>query len=97
VLILAAEPIADAYGVPSRLPLRPLGLSLARVSLASAAMAAVLVAFGTGVLAIPVFLIGAILGVAVYLAVLMVTGELTRSHLRTARGYASNTFGRYQS
>ena len=56
----------------------------------------VLFAFGTGVLAIPVLIIGAVLGVAVYLAVLLATGELTPSHLRTARGYASNTFGRYQ-
>ena len=79
------------------LPLRPLGLSLARVSLASLAMAAVLIAFGTGKLAIPVLLAGAVLAVAVYLAVLMATGELTRSHVRTAWGYASNMFGRYQS
>jgi O-antigen/teichoic acid export membrane protein len=79
------------------LPLRPLALSLARVSLASLAMAAFLVPLGTGVVSIPTLLIGGTLGVAVYLAVLIATGELTPAHLRTARGYASNTFGRYQS
>jgi O-antigen/teichoic acid export membrane protein len=79
------------------LPLRRLGLSLARVSLASLAMAAVLIAFGTGKLSVPVVLIGGTLAVAAYLAVLMATGELNRSQLRTARAYASNTFGRYQS
>jgi O-antigen/teichoic acid export membrane protein len=76
------------------LPLRPLGLTLARVAVASLAMAAVLVAFGTGKLAIPQLVVGGVLAVTAYVAVLIATGELTPSHLRTARGYASNVFGR---
>jgi O-antigen/teichoic acid export membrane protein len=76
------------------LPLRPLGLSLVRVALASVAMAAVLIAFGTGKLAIPELVAGGILGVAVYVATLVATGELTRTHLHTARGYAATVFGR---
>ena len=76
------------------LPLRPLGLTLARVSIASLAMAAVLIAFGTGKLAVPVIVAGGALAVATYVAALLATGELTPSHLRTARGYASTVFGR---
>ena len=76
------------------LPLRPLGLTLARVALASLAMAVVLIAFGTGKLAIAELVVGGVLAVSVYVATLMATGELTPSHLRTARGYASNVFGR---
>ena len=76
------------------LPLRPLGLTLARVSIASIAMAAVLIAFGTGKLAVPVIVAGGALAVATYVAALLATGELTPSHLRTARGYASTVFGR---
>jgi O-antigen/teichoic acid export membrane protein len=76
------------------LPLRPLALTLARVALASLAMAAVLVAFGTGKLGIPQLLVGGVLAVTAYVAALIATGELTPSHLRTARGYASTVFGR---
>jgi O-antigen/teichoic acid export membrane protein len=79
------------------LPLRPLGLSLARVSLASLAMAAVLFAFGTGKLAIPDLVVGSILAVITYFAVLMATAELTPVELRTAWGYTSNVFRRYSS
>ena len=76
------------------LPLRPLGLALARVSLAALAMAAVLFAFGTGKLSAPELIVGGILALAAYLGVLLATGELTPANLRTARAYASNTFRR---
>lgn len=79
------------------LPIGPLALSFARVSLAAAAMAAVLFAFGTGKLPAAELVAGAVLSLAAYAAVLMLTGEVTVSHLRTARRYASNTLRRYQS
>jgi O-antigen/teichoic acid export membrane protein len=79
------------------LPLRPLGLTLARAALAALAMAAVLFAFGTGKLGAAELVVGAVLALATYVGVLMATAELTPAHLRTAWAYASNTFGRYQS
>ena len=57
-------------------------------------MAAVLIAIGTGKLAVPEIVAGGALAVATYVAALLATGELTPSHLRTARGYASTVFGR---
>jgi O-antigen/teichoic acid export membrane protein len=79
------------------LPLRPLGISVARLSLAALAMAAVLFAFGTGKLGAAELIVGGILALVTYFAVLMATAELTPVHLRTALAYASNTFRRYQS
>ena len=79
------------------LPLRPLGLTLARVSLAALGMAAVLFAFGTGKLGAADLIVGAVLALITYFALLMATEELTPVELRTAWGYASNTFRRYQS
>jgi O-antigen/teichoic acid export membrane protein len=79
------------------LPLRPLAITLARLSLAALAMGAVLFGFGTGKLGAPELIVGGILALITYFAVLMATAELTPVHLRTARAYASNTFRRYQS
>jgi O-antigen/teichoic acid export membrane protein len=76
------------------LPLRPLALTLARVSLAALAMAVVLFAFGTGKLGAQELVVGAALALVTYFAVLMATAEITPVHLRTAWGYASNIFGR---
>jgi O-antigen/teichoic acid export membrane protein len=76
------------------LPLRPLGLSLARVVLAALAMSVVLFAFGTGKLGAAELIVGGVLAVVTYFAVLMATEELTPVHLRAARAYASNAFGR---
>jgi O-antigen/teichoic acid export membrane protein len=76
------------------LPLRPLGLTLARVSLAALAMSAVLFAFGTGKLGAVELVVGGVLAVVTYFSVLMATEELTPAHLRTARLYASRAVGR---
>ena len=76
------------------LPLAPLGLTLARASLAALAMSAVLFAFGTGKLGAAELILGAILALITYFGVLMATGELTPSQLRSARGYASSMFAR---
>jgi O-antigen/teichoic acid export membrane protein len=79
------------------LPMGALGLSLLRLAAAGTAMAAVLFAFGTGKLPAGELVAGAILSIAAYFCVLLLTRELTRPHLRTAWGYASNAFRRYQS
>jgi O-antigen/teichoic acid export membrane protein len=76
------------------LPLRPLGLTLARASLAALAMSAVLLGFGTGKLDAAQLIVGAVLALTAYFSVLMATGELTPSNLRAARGYASSMFAR---
>ena len=76
------------------LPLAPLGQTLARASLAALAMSAVLFAFGTGKLGAAELILGAILALITYFGVLMATGELTPSQLRSARGYASSMFAR---
>lgn len=76
------------------LPLAPLGLTLGRASLAALAMSAVLFAFGTGKLGAAELILGAVLALIAYFSVLMATGELTFSELRSARGYASSLFAR---
>lgn len=64
------------------LPLRPLALTMARGLLAGAAMAAVLLAFGTEDLAVWEWFAGGAGGLAAFLAVILVTREITVAELR---------------
>jgi O-antigen/teichoic acid export membrane protein len=64
------------------LPMRPLALSMARSLLAAAAMAAVLFAFGTHDLSLFGWLAGSIGGLAAFMAVLLVTRQVTVGELR---------------
>ena len=79
------------------LELSPILGSFLRSGLAALAMAAVLFGFGTGNLGAPELVVGAVLALVTYLAVLMATAELTPAQLQTAWAYASATFRRYQS
>ena len=79
------------------LELSPILGSFLRSGLAALAMAAVLFGFGTGNLGAPELVVGAVLALVTYLAVLMATAELTPAQLQTAWAYASGTFRRYQS
>jgi O-antigen/teichoic acid export membrane protein len=63
------------------LPLRPLVLAMVRGLLAAAAMAGVLFAFGTKHLSVLDWIAGGVLGLAAFLAVLLVTRELTPGEL----------------
>jgi O-antigen/teichoic acid export membrane protein len=63
------------------LPLRPLLLAMLRGLLAAAAMAGVLLAFGTGHLSAIDWIAGSVLGLGAFLAVLLVTRELTLREL----------------
>jgi O-antigen/teichoic acid export membrane protein len=63
-------------------PLRPLALALLRGLAAAAAMAAVLFAFGTGHLAAWQWVAGLTGGVLAFAAVVVVTGEVSRTELR---------------
>ena len=76
------------------LPMRPLLLAMARGLLAAAAMAGVLLAFGTDDLSVIDWIGGTLLGVAAFLAVLVVTREVTVADLRALPGYAKRRFGR---
>jgi O-antigen/teichoic acid export membrane protein len=67
------------------LPVRPFLLTLARCTLAGGAMLGVLALLGTGRVAIPVMLVGAVAGPAIYVGVLFVLGELGRGDIATAR------------
>jgi O-antigen/teichoic acid export membrane protein len=75
------------------LDLRPLGLALVRSLAAAAAMAGVLLAFGTTDLSLLDWLLGGAASVAVYLAVLFVLRELTVDEFRVARAWVSARFG----
>jgi O-antigen/teichoic acid export membrane protein len=66
------------------LRLAPLGKTLGRAFLASAAMACVLFAFGTSSLTAIEAVAGGIAGLAVFVAVLFITREIDRSELRQA-------------
>jgi O-antigen/teichoic acid export membrane protein len=72
-------------------PLRPLGATFLRASLAAVAMCAVLWAFGTTRLTALDAVAGSILGISEYLAVLMVTREVTTSELRNVLEIALRT------
>ena len=63
------------------IPLRPLGVSLVRSLVAAAAMAGVLLLFGTEHLSVTAWLVGGIGGVLVYIAVLLVSRELSVGEL----------------
>jgi O-antigen/teichoic acid export membrane protein len=76
------------------LDLSPILGSFLRSGLAALAMAAVLFGFGTGKLGAPQLVVGAVLALVTYLAVLMATAELTPVQLRSAWAYASDRFRR---
>jgi O-antigen/teichoic acid export membrane protein len=65
------------------LPLRPLLLAMARGLLAAAAMAGVLLAFGTKHLSVLDWIAGGALGLAAFVAVLLVTREVAPGDLRS--------------
>jgi hypothetical protein len=79
------------------LELSPILGSFLRSGLAALAMAAVLFGFGTSDLGASELVLGAVLALATYLAVLMATGELKPVQLETAWGFASDRFRGYQS
>jgi O-antigen/teichoic acid export membrane protein len=64
---------------------RALAVTLARSLLAAAAMAGVLLAFGTGDVPVALLVAGLVAGTAVYAAVLFATRELTRADLALVR------------
>jgi O-antigen/teichoic acid export membrane protein len=68
------------------LPLRPLILAMVRGLLAAAAMAAVLLAFGTHHLSAVGWIAGGALGLAAFVATLLVTRELALAELRAVFG-----------
>jgi O-antigen/teichoic acid export membrane protein len=76
------------------LPLRPVARDLARALVAAGAMSGVMVAFGTKHLSVPEIVAGAVAGVAVYVAVLLLTRAVTRDELRAARGVVARKLGR---
>ena len=65
--------------------LRPLARTFAAVILAIASMSAVLFAFGTDDVALPLLIAGGALGLAVYVGALLVTRELTVADLTALR------------
>lgn len=65
------------------LPLRPIFATFARSMAAAAAMAAVLLAFGTSEVALPLLLLGGALGVVAFVVTLLVTREMTLDELRS--------------
>jgi O-antigen/teichoic acid export membrane protein len=69
-------------------PLRPLARTLGRSALAAAAMALVLFAFGTERLSAPQWILGSLAGTLAFVAVLLATGEVRRTDLRRAVGFA---------
>lgn len=71
------------------LRLRPLLVTTARTALAGAAMVGVLALIGTGQVPLPLIVLGAIVGPAVYVAVLLALRELTPSDLAVARRVVS--------
>jgi O-antigen/teichoic acid export membrane protein len=68
------------------IPLRPLAVAILRASVAGAAMAAVLLAFGTDGLSWPELVLGSALGLLAYLAILAALGLVGRSERRTLFG-----------
>jgi O-antigen/teichoic acid export membrane protein len=67
------------------LPVRPFLVTLARAGVAGAAMLGTLALIGTGVVPVPLMLLGAVLGPAVYLAVLFSLRELGSDDIAVAR------------
>jgi O-antigen/teichoic acid export membrane protein len=71
-------------------PLRPLGLSLVRSLVAAAAMAGVLLLFGTSDLSPVDWVVGGLTAVAAYLAVLFLLRELTAADVRAVRAWLAD-------
>jgi O-antigen/teichoic acid export membrane protein len=69
-----------------RFPLRPIARAVLRASVAAAAMAGVLLAFGTHGLSVPEVVLGSSLGVLAYLVCLFALGRLGRSEGNTLFG-----------
>ncbi len=65
--------------------LRPLARTFTAVLFAIACMSAVLFAFGTGEVSLPLLIVGGALGLAVYAGALLATRELTRADLAALR------------
>jgi len=76
------------------LPLRPVARDLARAVLAAAAMSGVMAAFGTKHLSAVEFIAGGAAGVAVYIAVLLLTRAVTPGELRRGRDAVARKLGR---
>ena len=76
------------------LPLRPLYLAVVRGLLAAAAMAGVLLAFGTQHLSPIDWIAGGALGLAAFAAVIVATGEVTLAELAALPGYVRRRFAR---
>jgi O-antigen/teichoic acid export membrane protein len=72
---------------------RPLGLTLFRTLLAAAVMSGVLVAFGTGTVAVPLLISGAVAGTAVYVGALLLLREVSPDELRRALRALRALFG----
>lgn len=66
------------------LRLRPLLVTLMWTLLAAAGMSAVLLAFGTGEVAVPAVIVGGALAILVYVALLVITRQVTRDELARA-------------
>jgi O-antigen/teichoic acid export membrane protein len=64
------------------LPLRPLVVGVGRSLLAAAAMAAVLLAFGTSQIALPLLVLGAVSATFAYAGALLAVGAITPTELR---------------
>jgi O-antigen/teichoic acid export membrane protein len=77
-----------------RLPLRPLLVTMGRVTVAAAAMAVVLRAVGTQELSPAEWAAGILGGTGAFAAVLVATRELTSVELRFARGFLARRFTR---
>jgi O-antigen/teichoic acid export membrane protein len=76
------------------LPLRPLCLAVARGLLAAAAMAGVLLLFGTRHLSPIDWIAGGALGLAAFAAVIVATGEVTLSELAALPAWGRRRFAR---
>ncbi len=74
------------------IPLRPLARTFVRAGLAAAAMAAVLLAFGTSNLSLLDWILGLVAGTLAFLVVLFATGEIRRDELLRALGAARSRF-----
>jgi O-antigen/teichoic acid export membrane protein len=74
------------------MPLRPVARDLGRALLAAAAMCSVMAAFGTHTLTVLEIVAGGTAGVAVYVAVLLLTRAVTVDELRAARDVVARKF-----
>jgi O-antigen/teichoic acid export membrane protein len=74
------------------MPLRPVARDLLRCLLAAVAMAGVMALFGVSDLSWVSIVVGGITGIAVYLAVLLLTRAVSLDELRGARGWVAGKF-----